>query len=79
MFVGFTEGIKVYKLFDSQIKRVIYSRSVVFDENFSGILFECRQVQDIFDDQLNYISEQEVWDDDITDDEVVFVIFILDE
>lgn len=79
VFVGFTEGIKAYKLLDPQTKRVIYSRSVVFDENFSGTSFERRQVQDTFDDQLNHIPEQEVWDDDTTDDEVAPVIPILDE
>lgn len=32
-FIGFTEGIKAYKLYDPVTHRVVYSRSVTFDEH----------------------------------------------
>lgn len=33
IFVGYTEGIKGYKFFNSEIYQLIYVRSVVFDED----------------------------------------------
>lgn len=50
VFVGFTDGIKVYKFFDFQIKQIIYSRSVVFDESFVGYLSEGGYILENSDD-----------------------------
>lgn len=38
VFVGFTKGIKAYKLYDPVTRQITYSRSVIFDESLSSNL-----------------------------------------
>lgn len=39
VFIGFTDGIKVYKLLDFYIYQITYLRSVIFDEIFISRFF----------------------------------------
>lgn len=36
IFVGFTDGIKAYKLYDPITRQIVYSRSVIFDEHLQS-------------------------------------------
>ena len=37
MFLGYAEGSKAYKLWDSELQKVVISRDVTFDESNSGV------------------------------------------